>query len=228
MNTLNSEAGPLSVVTKVLHVDASMRRSGSRSRLIGASLLQRLHETRGPLQVVHRDLADGEIPFVDEAWIGANFTPPSDRSSEHRAVLGRSDVLLNELKAADVLVIATPIYNFGVPAALKAWVDMVARAQEAFRYSSNGPEGLLVGKKGYLVVVSGGTEMDSPVDFATPYLRHVLGFLGISEVETVGSDLRGIDADQANRTALDVISGLGRNAPRKGGVEAAPASSVRL
>jgi FMN-dependent NADH-azoreductase len=99
-----------------------------------------------------------------------------------------SDALVAELQAADEIVIAVPVYNFSVPAALKAWIDMVARARVTFRYTEDGPVGLLTGKRAWVIVGSGGTELDGPVDFATAWLRHVLGFLGIDDVRVIAAD----------------------------------------
>jgi FMN-dependent NADH-azoreductase len=181
---------------KVLRIDSSARREGSVSRQVADVLIARLEESEGPIDLRVRDLASDAPPFVDADWIGANFTPPEERGEAQRAALAHSDALVAELMAADVLVIGVPIYNFGVPAALKAWVDMVARARVTFRYTENGPEGLLRGKRAYLAVASGGTAVGSAIDFATGYLRHVLGFLGIEEVEIVAADqamVRGAD-----------------------------------
>lgn len=191
----------------LLRVDASMRTTNSRSRRLGDAVAERLKDIHGPYATTYRNLAEG-VPFVDAPWIEANFTDPGARSQEQRAVLARSDALFSELKQADVLVLATPIYNFGVPAALKAWLDMVVRAKEAFRYTANGPEGLLVGKRAYLVVVSGGTESDSTVDFATPYLRHILSFIGITDVHVLGSALGGAEPEEADRSALAALDEL--------------------
>lgn len=194
-------------MTNVLRVDASMRRDGSRSRAFADRLMARMQAEREHSSVVRRDLADG-VPFVNEAWIAANFTDPAERTPEQRAVLAQSDALLEELKAADELLLATPIYNFGVPAALKAWIDMVARARESFRYTPTGPEGLLVDKRAFVLVTSGGTEAESSIDFATPYLRHVLGFVGITDVTVIGSAQKGQDAAVADADALAAIDGL--------------------
>jgi FMN-dependent NADH-azoreductase len=120
--------------------------------------------------------------------VDANFTAPDQRNALQRAALVESDALVAELMATDVLVIGVPIYNFGIPAKLKAWVDMVARARVTFRYTEDGPVGLLRGKRAYFVVASGGTAVGSAIDFATGYLRHVLGFLGIDDVEIVAAD----------------------------------------
>lgn len=169
---------------RILKVDASGRREGSVTRSLTADVVDALEVRHGAAEIVARDLASG-LSFVDERWIAANFTPPDERSEEQRQTLAESDALVEELTAADVVVIGSPIYNFGVPAVLKAWVDMIARARLTFRYTASGPEGLLKGKKAYLVMASGGTAIDSEIDFATPYLRHALGFVGITDVEVI-------------------------------------------
>ena len=166
---------------------ASGRRAGSVSRQLSTEIIEALETREGTVDVVRRDLGDG-IAFVDERWIQANFTPEEERTGDQRAALSASDALVEELQAADVIVIGTPIYNFGVPAALKAWIDMIARARKTFRYTANGPEGLLEGKKAYVIVASGGVPVDSPVDFATPYLRHALKFVGITDVDVIAAD----------------------------------------
>ena len=181
---------------KVLRIDSSARRDGSVSRQVADALVARLEQSKGPIDLRVRDLASDAPPFVDADWVDANFTPPEERGEAQRAALAHSDSLVAELIAADVLVIGVPIYNFGVPAALKAWVDLVARARVTFRYTENGPVGLLRGKRAYLAVASGGTTVGSDTDFATGYLRHMLGFLGIEDVEIVAADgvlVRGTD-----------------------------------
>ncbi len=182
----------------ILKIDSSGRHDGSASRVLTADIVEALEARHGDVNVVRRDLADG-IPFVDAKWIEANFTPDESRTDAHRATLAESDQLVAELKAADVLVIGAPIYNFGVPAVLKAWVDMIARARLTFQYTENGPEGLLEGKKAFIVVASGGVSVDSPVDFATPYLRQALRFVGIEDVAVIAA--QGIDA--ADDAAFD-------------------------
>ena len=170
----------------ILQIHASMRVDGSQSRALSEALVGRL-KAQGPVEVKVRDLAE-PIPFVDDAWIAANLTEAAARTDDQKSALAMSDQLVNELQWADTLVIGLPIYNFGPPAALKAWIDMVARARVTFRYGENGPEGLLTGKKAYLIVASGGTAIDSNIDFATPYMRHVLGFVGIHDVAVVAAD----------------------------------------
>ena len=169
----------------ILRVDASMRREGSHSRSLADRVIDRLTAQRPDTRVTVRDLADGSMRLVDETWIGANFTDPAQRSDDQKAALAFSDRLVSELRAADTIVITVPIYNFTIPASLKAWIDLVARARETFRYTEAGPEGLLTGKRAILVYVSGGVAAGSETDFATDYMKHVLNFIGITDVETI-------------------------------------------
>jgi len=171
----------------VLEISASARSEESVSRRLTQDIVDALEDREGSVRLTQRDLADG-IPFVDERWVEANFTAEEDRSSQQRDVLAFSDELIAELREADLIVIGSPIYNFGVPAALKAWVDMVARARVTFRYTENGPKGLLEGKRAIIVIASGGVPVDSAVDFATPYLRQALRFIGIDDVEVIAAD----------------------------------------
>lgn len=171
----------------ILKIDASARKEGSMTRELADELVARLVEGRPEDKVITRDVAAG-LPFLDEAWIAANFTDAAERSDEQKQKLALSDTLIEELRSADVLVIGVPIYNFGVPATLKAWIDHIARARETFRYSEAGPVGLLEGKKAYVIVASGGTKAGSEIDFATGYIKHVLGFVGITDVTLIAAD----------------------------------------
>ncbi|MEM6513878.1 MAG: NAD(P)H-dependent oxidoreductase [Pseudomonadota bacterium] len=191
-------------MTRVLAINASGRHHGSLSRTLSADLINALETHHGDLDVVTRDLADG-VGFVNEAWIDAAFTDPDDHSDAQKSALAESDALVAELQAADVVVIATPIYNFGVPASLKAWFDQVARARVTFAYTDKGPVGLLDGKQAYLLVVSGGVDMDSPADFATPWLRQVLTFIGIDDITSVGARQNGREpADVLDKARADI------------------------
>lgn len=188
----------------ILRIDSSARRTGSVSR----DLTDRIIGHIAPdATVTVRDLAPG-LPLIDEAWVEANFTPADQRSAAQRDRLALSDRLVAELKAADTVVIGLPIYNFGVPAALKAWVDLVARAGVTFRYGEAGPEGLLTGKRAIVAVASGGTEAGSAIDFATGYIRHVLGFIGIDDVSFVSADRLMLDAEGTMRKALAEVNAL--------------------
>lgn len=185
---------------KILRVDSSMRYEGSVSRQLGDRLIARLGGA-----VTVRDLAAEQIPFVDEDWIGANFTPEEDRSDAQRAKLAFSDRLVAELKEADVLVLSVPMYNFSAPAAFKAWVDMIARARVTFKYTDNGPVGLLEGKKAYVISTSGGTPLNSDADHLTDYLRKILSFIGITDIEFVEAGLLMVDAQTSVEAAASVI-----------------------
>jgi FMN-dependent NADH-azoreductase len=191
---------PKSNPVSLLRIDASSRQVGSNSRALADHLIAQLD----PETVTRRDLADG-IPFVDEEWIGANFTPVTDRSDAHKAALALSDALIAEIEAADTLVLSVPIYNFGIPAALKAWIDMIARARKTFHYTADGPVGLLNGKKAFLVFASGGTQIGSDIDFASGYLRHVLHFVGIDDVTVFAADqLMAHGQDKVEQTKLAI------------------------
>ncbi len=186
----------------LLRIDASPRGADSTTRRIADAVIARL----APEQTIARDVSAG-LPLLDLDWIGANFTPDEARTADQRAALALSDSLVAELRAADTIVIAVPVWNFGVPAALKAWIDLVARAKVTFRYTENGPEGLLKGKRAVIVVASGGTEVNGPMDFVTPYLTHVMGFLGITDVEIVASDRQMVDPEaSAARAEADIAA----------------------
>lgn len=188
----------------VLRIDASGRRAGSTTRRLADAFVKALGEARPIANLTSRDLADG-MPFVDEAWIGANFTAPEERSAAATAVLGFSDSLVEELEAADVIVIAAPIYNFSIPASLKAWIDQIARARRTFRYTENGPVGLLDKKRAVLITASGGVEIGSPYDFATGYLRHILAFIGVTDVSIVAAAGQAADAATAETRAREQL-----------------------
>ncbi|MDE2121010.1 MAG: NAD(P)H-dependent oxidoreductase [Betaproteobacteria bacterium] len=169
----------------ILQINASARREGANSTrvadLVAQSLLQRHADAR--LRV--RDLAVTPHPMLDEAALGALFTPPAQRSPEQAARVALDDALIAELQAHDVLVLGVPMYNFGVPAQLKNWIDAIARAGVTFRYTEQGPQGLLTGKTVYLALARGGRYRDTPADAQVPYLKTVLGFLGMTDVRPI-------------------------------------------
>lgn len=154
----------------VLRIDASARHDGSESRALTQRILDRL----APDEVINRDLA-ASLPAIDAEWLNANWTPEDQRSDAQRETLALSDTLIQEVKSADTIVIGAPIYNFGIPATLKTWVDQIARAGITFKYSESGPQGLMTGKRAIIAITSGGTQVGSDIDFASGYLRHVLG-----------------------------------------------------
>lgn len=169
------------MTTTVLRIDASARKTGSVSR----ALTRRVTETLAADRILTRDLADTPLPQIDETWVAANFTAPDARSEAQTARLAQSDALVAELQEADTLVIGLPVYNFMLPAALKAWIDLIVRAGVTFRYTAEGPEGLLSGKRAIVAFASGGTPQGSEIDHASTYLRFILGFVGITDVTFV-------------------------------------------
>lgn len=180
----------------VLRIDASATPATSTSRKLADDVIARL----APSRVITRDLTR-PLPQIDAAWIAANGTKSDQRTGDQKMALALSDTLVAELQEADTIVISTPIYNFGVPAALKAWIDLVARAGVTFTYSENGPKGLLEGKRAILTVASGGTGVEGPIDFATGYLKHVMGFIGIHDVQVVAADRMAVDPEAALKSA---------------------------
>lgn len=188
---------------RVLRIDASARVEGSVTRQLADRMIDGMRK-RIPMTIIQRDTAQG-LPFVDAAWVDANLADPDARDASQREALAGSDALVAEVMAADVLLIATPIYNFGVPASLKAWIDQIARARLTFRYTEQGPQGLLTGKKVYILTATGGTEVGSAIDFATPWLRFVLGFLGITDVGVIAADRGMVRGDAARQSAVEHI-----------------------
>lgn len=174
-------------MTNILHIDASIRGADSISRDLSRRLIQSLQDQSGA-QVTTRNLAQNALPFIDEARFSANLTAPADRSANQQALAAIADELIAELQEADVIVLGVPVYNFTMPSTLKAWADLVARAGTTFRYTQDGPEGLLTGKKAYVLIASGGTPMGSEINFLTPWLRHFLAFIGITDVQMVAAD----------------------------------------
>ncbi|TCL08042.1 FMN-dependent NADH-azoreductase [Shimia isoporae] len=176
----------------VLHIDASARFADSASRAKSSELVA----SQNADTVIRRDLTEG-LPFLDETFTSATFTPEENRTEAQKAALAVSDELVAELQAADTIVIGTAMYNFAIPAVLKAWIDQIARAGVTFAYTENGPKGLLEGKKAIITIATGGTPLGSDYDFASNYLRFVLGFVGITDVTILDKDGNAIEARAA-------------------------------
>lgn len=187
----------------VLHIDSSARRADSTTRSLSDQIVKRLN----PDRIVRRDLSTA-LPHVTEDWVRANFTPADQRSDDQKETLMLSDQLVSEVADADVLVIGLPVYNFGVPASLKTWIDLICRAGLSFQYGAEGPVGLMTGKRAIVALASGGTEMGSDMDFASGYLRHVLGFIGITDIEFVAADRMAVDPDAALKAAHSAVERL--------------------
>jgi FMN-dependent NADH-azoreductase len=191
---------------KILRVDSSMRKNGSYSRKLVDRLIVQLNKKEQYTTKI-RDLSDG-VPFINEQWITANFTPVNERMSAQHDELLQSDTLVRELQEADVIVIGLAIYNFSVPAAFKAWIDQVVRSKVTFHYTENGPEGLLENKKAYVVIASGGTKVDSDIDFFSAHVRYILSFIGISDVTFIDSSGIGQDETKVLACANEAIAAI--------------------
>lgn len=183
-------------MTKILHIDASGRHEGSISRKLSNQVVKAI----GGGEATYRDIGQG-LPFVDDTMIGAYFTAPEERSEAQKQAVALSDELVKELQEHDTYVIGLPIYNFSMPAAFKAWCDLIARVGMTFKYTETGPIGLLGNKKAYIVIASGGTGIGSDLDFLTPWLKHYLGFIGITDMEIVDAAGLGADRDKVMQKA---------------------------
>ncbi|MCL4148710.1 UNVERIFIED_CONTAM: hypothetical protein GTU68_010843 [Idotea baltica] len=179
----------------ILHIDSSITGTQSVTRRLTSEIVARI--SAPDTTVTYRDVTSG-VPAIT----------PDVPSAEQQALIDASDALVNEIRNADTLVIGLPVYNFSVPAQLKNWLDQIARAGVTFQYSKAGPEGLLTGKRAIVAMASGGTPAESPVDFAWPYLRQMLGFVGITDVTLVAADRMAVDAKTAEQSAQEAISAL--------------------
>jgi FMN-dependent NADH-azoreductase len=183
-------------MTTILHVASSSNLNGSVSRQIGAIVLEELKQTHPGAKIIERDLVRNPIPHVSPEFLGAMFSRQNDAP-----VLALSEQLISEIIASDILVIEVPMYNFGIPSALKAWIDHVVRAGKTFSYGANGAQGLLNSKKAILVVGRGGIYSEGPyqmMDYQEPYMRAVLRkYMGITDVETIVIEGVALGAEKA-------------------------------
>lgn len=173
----------------ILQVNSSARRfahnQGSFSTRLAQELSAGLQAAHTNAHLTVRDLSAQPHPVLDEAALQALFTPAEQRSPEQAARVALDDALIAEVQAADVLVLAVPMVNFAITAQLKNWIDAICRAKVTFQYTTNGPEGLLKGKRVFVVLARGGVYRDQPADHQVPYLRQVLGFLGLNDVQFI-------------------------------------------
>jgi FMN-dependent NADH-azoreductase len=170
--------------------------SGQSSRLANEFVTQLLSQDANA-RVVERDLAADPVPHLDAARVGAFFAKAAERTPEQQAIVAYSDALIAELRAADVVVLGLPMYNFGVPSQLKAYFDHIARSGETFKYTDQGAVGLLKGKKAYVFAARGGVYAGTANDWQTQFVRHFLGFVGITDVEFVYAE--GLDLGEDSR-----------------------------
>jgi FMN-dependent NADH-azoreductase len=187
----------------ILLIESSPRGSDSYSHQAARSIVNELQTHHRGSALVIRDLGQNPPPHVGLAFIGGMYAPPEQRTPDQAVALALSDALIDELFAADTIVVAVPMHNFGVPSTLKAWIDHVSRAGRTFSFGADGPQGLLTGKHAILVLASGAVYSNGQMkafDFTEPYLRAVLGFLGITNVDVVrveGVAITAIGPDKA-------------------------------
>ena len=167
----------------ILQINSSARSQGSQSTLLADELSARLRALNPGATLTVRDLARDPHPVLDEAALGALFTPAEQRTPAQAARVALDDALIAQIQAADTVVLGVPMYNFGVPAQLKNWIDAIARVKVTFAYTEKGPQGLLTGKKVYVALARGGLYRNTPSDTQVPYLKAVLGFLGMTDVQ---------------------------------------------
>lgn len=183
----------------ILQINASARSQGSNSTRLADAISQRLLATNPGAKLELRDLASQPHPVLDEPSLGALFTPAEQRTPEQAARVALDDALIAQVQASDAIVLGVPMYNFGVPVQLKTWIDAIARAGVTFRYTANGPEGLLKDKKVYIALARGGLYRDTPADSQVPYLKSVLAFLGMTDVSFVYAEGLAMGADAASQ-----------------------------
>ncbi|MEK1888683.1 MAG: FMN-dependent NADH-azoreductase [Phyllobacterium sp.] len=201
-------------MSSILLVTSSPRGAASHSTRVATELAQKLQAKTPSSKIVNRDLASNPLPHIDADYSSGIYTPAESRSPRQHSVVGVSDAIVDELFAADAIVIATGLINFNITSTLKAWVDHIARAGKTFSYGAEGPKGLVTGKKVYIVIASGGVYSSGPAaafDHAVPYLKTALGFLGMTDVEVVRIEgvAMGPEAEaKAVSSALDQTSDL--------------------
>nr|WP_289099493.1 NAD(P)H-dependent oxidoreductase [uncultured Halomonas sp.] len=186
------------MITRALLVTSSILGDNGQSNAL-ASHFQQQAAARDGVAVTHRDVVANALPHLAIEELGAWQTPADERTTEQQALAAHSDELLAELRANDVLVLAVPMYNLGIPSQLKAWFDRVLRAGETFRYTENGPQGLIEGKRAIILAARGGQYAGTEFDSQTPHLKTMLGLMGISDVEVVFAE--GLNMGDAHRDA---------------------------
>ena len=188
---------------KIYQIDSSARKEGSTSRALAKKLLDKIKSPED--EIIYRDLNE-EMVFVSGLTESGMNIKKKDQTDHHKKMFELSDQLVKELKESDIIIISAPIYNYGPPATLKAWSDLAARVGETFKFKPNGRrEGLLKNKKAYLVITSGGTKLNSKEDFLTPWLKFILNFFGIEEIETINADQMALDYEKSIKEAEEQI-----------------------
>lgn len=195
----------------LLHISSSIFAGAGQSTQLAAQFIEGWRAAHPDGKVIVRDLAADPVPHLDAARFAALLSKPEQRTPEQQAVVDYADALLEEVRAADIVVLGLPMYNFGVPSTLKAYFDHLARAGVTFRYTESGPVGLLGGKKVYVFAARGGAYAGTPADTQTPYVRDFLAFLGMDDIEFVYAERLNMGEEskqQALSAARERINGL--------------------
>tara|TARA_B100000579_G_scaffold395690_1_gene373921 strand:+ start:348 stop:929 length:582 start_codon:yes stop_codon:yes gene_type:complete len=191
---------------KIYQIDSSARKKGSTSRELAKKLLNKIKKQGD--EIIYRDL-DDEMLFVSGLTESGMKIDEEDQTEYHKKMFELSNKLVKEIKESDVIIISAPIYNYGPPATLKAWSDLVARVGETFKFKANGRrEGLLKNKRAYLVITSGGTKLNSNEDFLTPWLKFILNFFGIEKVDVVSADQMALNYEKSIKNAEKQIENI--------------------
>jgi FMN-dependent NADH-azoreductase len=202
INNRNAECIQEFVMTHILKVNSSLFDNGADTQGVSTqlanSLTDALMQTFPAMRVEERDFHQDPVPHLDHAWLQALGTPAAQRSAEQQRQVAYSDDLIAQVQKADILVIGAPMYNFSVPSMLKAWIDHLARAGVSFRYTEEGPVGLLRGKRIYIVVTAGGHHEPGVSDFVRPYLQTALGLLGLTDITFITAQGVNLGPEQRN------------------------------
>ena len=185
-------------MTTLLKINASLFSNQGQSSQLADRFVAAFVAAHPGTTVIDRDLAANPVPHLDAERFLSFLAKPEERSAAQQAVIAFSDALIDELRRADQIVIGLPMYNFGVPSTLKAYFDHIARAGVTFRYTANGAEGLLTGKKATVLAARGGKYVGTPKDSQTTYVRDFLGFIGITDVEFVYAE--GLNMGEESKT----------------------------
>ncbi|MCK9563603.1 MAG: NAD(P)H-dependent oxidoreductase [Bacteroidales bacterium] len=194
----------------LLYISSSIFGEHGKSTELAGAFVRQLAALSPASQVIHRDLATQPVPHLDSARFTAFTTPVDERSPAQQAVVDFSDGLIDEWRRADTVVLGLPMYNMGLPSTLKAYIDHIARAGETFRYTANGPEGLLPDRKVYVIATRGGQYQNTELDTQSGYIRHILGLMGVTDIEFIyaeGLNMGSEIAEQALRRAREFFAG---------------------
>jgi FMN-dependent NADH-azoreductase len=194
---------------RILFIHSSLFDEDSASTQIGQSLVERMVGENPGSDVTRIDLANNALPHLGADEFNSWATPADQRDQTQIALATRSDKLIEQLLSHDTLVLAVPMYNLGIPSTLKAWIDRVSRAGKTFRYTNEGPVGMIEGMHAYLVFARGGIYRDTPLDTQTSYLTSVLGLMGIESIDTIFAEGLNMGEETRNKSLVDALAYVG-------------------